>query len=96
MRAKAVKRCENPFLYAEEGCSFCYVGVLILSTLALISKWIFFIGTLCVFVVNDRWNRELFCSINRHGPVDVINVKYYVRTHYYYSSGGVKENSERI
>ena len=42
MRAKAVKICENPFLYTEEGRTFCYVGVLILSTLAPISKWIFF------------------------------------------------------
>ena len=55
MRAKTVKFCENPFLYAEEGCTLCYVGVLILSTLAPISKRFFFcIGTLCDFVVNDR------------------------------------------
>ena len=57
MRAKTVTFCENPFLYAEEGCTLCYVGVLILSTFAPISKCIFFcIGTLCDFVVNDRWN----------------------------------------
>ena len=59
MRAKTVKFCENPFLYAEEGCTLCYVGVLILSALAPISYtsiYIFCIGTLCVFVVNDRWN----------------------------------------
>ena len=52
-----MKFCENPFLNAEEGCTLCYVGVLILSTLAPISKRFFFcIGTLCVFVVNDRWD----------------------------------------
>ena len=58
MRAKTVKFCENHFLYAEESCTLCYIGVLILSTLAPISKRLFFafIGTLSVFVVNDRWN----------------------------------------
>ena len=57
MKVKTVKFCENPFLYAEEGCTLCYVGVLILSTLAPISKRTFFcISTLCVCEVNDRWN----------------------------------------
>ena len=56
MRAKTVKLCENPFLYAEEGCTLCYVGVLILSTLAPILKLFFALVHLCVFVVNDRWN----------------------------------------
>ena len=41
MRAKAVKFCENPFLYADEGCRLCYVGVRILSTLAPILKRFF-------------------------------------------------------
>ena len=55
--AKTVKFCENPFLYAEEGCTLCYVGVLILSTLSPISKRIFFaLVHLCVFEVNDRRN----------------------------------------
>ena len=50
MRAKAVKFCENPFLHAEEGCTLCYVGVLILSTLAPISKLFFFALVHCVFL----------------------------------------------
>ena len=51
MRAKTVKICETPFLYAEEGCTtLCYVGVLILSTLAPISKRIFFAIVHCVFL----------------------------------------------
>ena len=50
----------------------------------------FCIGTLCVFVVNDRWN-SYFVVLLGVGR----NVKYYLRTHYY-SSGGVKEQSERI
>ena len=64
MRAKTVKLGENSFLYTEEGCTLCYVGVLILSALAPISKRIFFsIGTLCVFAVNDRWNSYLVVLI---------------------------------
>ena len=41
MRAKTVKFCENPFLYAEEGCTLCYVGGLIFSIFAPISKLFF-------------------------------------------------------
>ena len=52
MRAKTVKFCENLFLYAEEGCTLCYVGVLILSTsLAPISKRLFLHSLVhCVFL----------------------------------------------
>ena len=50
MRAKTVKFRENPFLNAEEGCTLCYVGVRILSTLAPISKRILFALVHCVFL----------------------------------------------
>ena len=60
MRAKPVKNCENIFsYYPEEGCTLCYVvGVLTLSTLISsdFKTFFFCFDTLCVFVVNDRWN----------------------------------------
>ena len=72
MRAKTAKFCENPFLYAEEGCTLCHVGVLILSTsLAPISKR-FFLHWYIVCFCGKGQVEQLFCSINKHGPVGVM------------------------
>ena len=72
---EAFENLSNPFFLCRRGLhALLLQRSCLCGHLASISKQIFFcVGTSCVFVINDRWNRP-FCSINinisinKHAP----------------------------